>query len=54
MKGAITEPCASTKRLPTINITMMRGNNQSFFRIFKNNQSSLIKSIILFRFKIDI
>ena len=47
MNGATTEPCASINKPPSITETMIIGASQSFLRIFKNSQSSLIISIII-------
>ena len=42
MKGAITDPSASTKIEPNSTRKSMMGNNQYFLRALKNSQNSNI------------
>ncbi len=52
MKGATTEPCASTNNPPNINITIIMGANQNFFRTRRKSNNSFKKPIIIFTFNI--
>ena len=46
MKGATADPWLKTIKIPKKARTNMIGNNQYFFRTFKNSQNSDKKSII--------
>ncbi len=45
MNGAIAVPAVKTIIRAKKSSTMIKGNNQNFFRTFKNCQSSVINSI---------
>ena len=46
MKGATTEPSASIKSPPKINIIIISGASHNFFLTLRKNQSSFKNSII--------
>ena len=46
INGATAEPWLNTISIPNNAKTIIIGNNQYFFRTFKNSQNSLINSII--------
>tara|TARA_Y100000590_G_scaffold462143_1_gene625503 strand:- start:1427 stop:1585 length:159 start_codon:yes stop_codon:yes gene_type:complete len=43
MNGAITDPCANSKKAPKISIIRIIGPSQSFFLAFKNENISRIR-----------
>ena len=46
MNGATAEPWVNTIKPPNKNNIIIIGNNQYFFRTFKNSQNSFIKLIL--------
>lgn len=47
MNGATTEPCARINNPPNINITIIIGASQIFFRTLRNDHSSFKNSTFL-------
>lgn len=46
MKGATTEPCASSNNPPNTTMTIMMGSSQSFFRARKKTNNSFKNDIV--------
>ena len=44
MKGAITEPCVNTIKVPIKTMVMINGASQYFFLILRKSQMSMISS----------